>query len=311
MGKFRYDIGLGKKYLYGTELEFFGVYLDELSQTFRSEYYPVRFALNHKTRGFTKYDEWYLDIDGSVTKRQDGRFFGGELSSRILTDQKKIWMELKDICHVLKHSGAIVNENCSNHVWINLWSVSDTRYFLEILIKLIILYEIDMRLFYMGGIYCIRPMSYQWSRMLGERLLSNYSNFDFSNPDFASFLQNSAMMLFTKHDGIHLSKFLSERLMEVRYGRGTIHEKIIQNHINFSLKFVDAIERHLFHPQELEDIILDHQNVLQYCHSMNVSNPKWFESFLHTIATSREDFEDFMEQYERGLFQKQKILSKV
>ena len=61
----------------------------------------------------------------------------------------------------------------------------------------------------------------------------------------------------------------------------------------------------------LEDIILDHQNVLQYCHSMNVSNPKWFESFLHTIATSREDFEDFMEQYERGLFQKQKILSKV
>ena len=108
MGKYRYDIGLGTKDMFGTELEFFGAYLIEVCASLKCKELPYRFALNHKSRGFTKYDEWYVDIDSTVTNKENNEFLGGEISSRILTDKKKIWLELKEVCDALKEVNVIV-----------------------------------------------------------------------------------------------------------------------------------------------------------------------------------------------------------
>lgn len=309
MGKYRYNIGLGNKYLFGTEIEFTSVYLNHLVRVFRNTTsLPVKYVLHHKSAGFIKYDEWCLDIDSTVTKGVNSQFFGGELSSRILTDKRKAWIELKDICDVLKVAGAGINENCSNHVRINLSSISDERYFFEVLSKLIALYESDIRLFYMGDDYCVRRTSFEYAKTLAYHLLNYINDVDFSQPDFYyKFRNNNGITLFSRRDSINLQDYEDKRLMEFRYANGTIKEKTIQNNINFLLKLVDAIERKVFDPQELTRKISDNQDEL-YMRSL-LDEPKHdeFEYLARAIATSEEDIDDFMTQYEHVLLKKPKF----
>ncbi len=307
MGNYRYDIGLGNKYLFGTELEFTNVYLDNLSKLFRDLSLPVRYAINHKSRGFTKFDEWYLDVDSTVSFRKDGRHFGGELSSRILTDKKKIWIELKDICDVLKYAGVDVNEKCSNHVRVNLASISDERYFFEVLSKLIALFENEIKLFYMGDNYLVRRSSFDYARPISDQLLKFINSVDFSAPDFYSKFRNNGIMLFTRNDGINLQTYEYNGLMEIKYANGTIKEKTIQNNINFSLKLVDAIERKMFDPQELSRRIEIGGDELYTRSLFDETRFADFEYLARTISTSEEDVDDFMCQYEHVLSKKPRI----
>ncbi|MDE5889112.1 MAG: amidoligase family protein, partial [Bacilli bacterium] len=307
MGMYRYDIGLGNKYLFGNELEFTGVYLEELSKQLRSSSLPVRYAINHKSRGYTKYDEWYLDLDSTVTRKEDGKYFGGELSSRILTDKKKIWMEVKDICDVLKYVGAYVNERCSNHVRVNLSSIRDERYFFEVLSKLIALYEVEIRLFYMGDDYYVRRTSFEYARPLATYLLDYINKVNFSADDFYYRFRNNGITLFSRNDGINLQEYEEKRLMEIRYANGTINEKTIQNNSNFSLKLVDAIDRKVFDPQELTKRIEDGGRKLIFKHISDESDFKEFEWLVRSIATSEEDIDDFMTQYEHVLSKRPRV----
>lgn len=304
MGVYRYNIGLGSKYTFGTELEFTGVYLSELSKLFRSTHFPVRFALNHKSRGYTKYDEWYLDIDSTVSKPENNDYLGGELSSRILTDKKNVWIEIKDICDILKYCNAYANENCSNHVRINLSSISDERYFFEVLSKLIVLYESDIRLFYMGDDYLVRNASFESARVLGNELLKYINEVDFSKPDFFYRFRNNGITLFSRHDAINLQEYETKKLIEIRYANGTIKEKTIQNNINFSLKLIDAIARKVFDPEELTKRIEDNREELFMQLLFDEVSHNNFENLVKSIATSPEDIDDFMSQYERVLSKK-------
>lgn len=135
MTKFRYDIGLSEKYPFGTELEFVGVYLSEVSKILEENNFPARFLLNHKNNGLLSFDEWYIDTDSTVTIEKNNDYFGGELSSRILTDTKVCWQELEDLCAYLKELKAYVDGTCSNHVWINLTSLENEKYFFEVFLK--------------------------------------------------------------------------------------------------------------------------------------------------------------------------------
>ncbi len=308
MGRYRYDIGIGDKYLFGTELEFTGIFIDNLESIFRRNKIPVRYALDHKSRGFIKYDEWYLDKDGTVTKDKDNRSFGGELSSRILSDKRKVWEELRDICDILKSEGASINGTCSNHVRVNLSCIQNERYFFEVLSKLIVLYEVDMRLFYMGDDYLIRQSSFDYSRRLGDRLIDYINSIDFSDPDFYyKFKCYNGLTYFTRRDAINLQDYEDRRLMEVRYPNGTIREKTIQNNINFTLKLVDAIRRELFDPKELSRMIDDEYDKLFERSLCYDSSPSDFEQLVKTIATSEEDVDDLMSQYEHVLAKEPKF----
>lgn len=302
MGKYRYDIGLDDKYLFGTELEFTGVYLDNLSKLFRNTSLPVKLALHHKSTGYIKYDEWYLDMDSTVTKRVDGRLYGGELSSRILTDKKGAWMELKDICGVLKSVGASVNDTCSNHIRVNLSSIGDERYFFEVFSKLIALYEREIRLFYMGDDYLVRSTGFDYARLLSDSLLDYICDINCYDPDYMyKFRHNGGISYFTRKDAINLQDYDEKKLMEVRYPNGSINPKTIQNNINFTLKLVDAVRRESFDLIELTRNIRDKKDDLYMQTLFGEPNAKDFEHLARTISTSEEDVDDFMSQYEHVL----------
>lgn len=307
MGKYRYDIGLGTKYMFGTELEFFGAYLIEVCAALKCKELPYRFALNHKSRGFTKYDEWYVDIDSTVTNKENNEFLGGEISSRILTDKKKIWLELKEVCDALKEVNAYCNENCGNHVRINLAPIKNERYFFEALSKLVALFEKEFRLFYMGDEYFIRSISFEKARSISYHLLNYINNVDFKDPNFLYTFRHNGITLFTRNDGINLQDYDNKKFMEIRYPNGTIKEKTIQNNINFSLKLVDAIDKEVFDLERLTSLIDKEKDDLLSYSLFSDNSFQNFEFIVNSIATSTEDRDDFVDQYERVLRTRPKL----
>lgn len=303
MTKYRYNIGLKDKYRFGIELEFTNVYLDNLSKIFRESTLPVRYALHHKSTGFTKYDEWYLDIDSSVTKKINERFFGGELSSRILVDEKDTWEELKAICNILKNAQATVNDNCSNHIRVDLSGVKNTAYFFEVLSKLVTIYETEMEQFYMGDNYLVRKTSFEYARLLSGYLIDYINDIDFSDPNYIyNFKSHKGITYFTRKDAINLQDYREKKLIEFRYANGTLNEKTIQNNINFTTKLVDAIVRELFDPLELSRKINELKAGDWFIKDLfRETSKKDFEFLVNIISTSPDDVNDFMSQYERVL----------
>lgn len=309
MTKYRYNIGLGDIYLFGTELEFSNAYLDHISKLFRQSSLPVRYALHHKSTGFTKYDEWYLDMDSTVTVRKEGRFLGGELSSKILTDTKTTWKELRDICSLLREAGANVNDTCSNHIRVNLSCIKNEPYFFEILSKIITLYEIEIKLFYMGDDYLNRSTSFDYARLLSGYLIEYINNVDFHNPDcLYQFRHHRGISYFTRRDAINLQDYDQKKLMEVRYANGSLNEKTIQNNINFTLKLVDAIRRELFDSIELSREVNQLKESDWYFRDLfEETSYNNFERLVKNISTSSEDVNDFMGQYENVLSKKPRL----
>lgn len=303
MLKYRESIG-ANNYLFGTELEFKSVYLSKVCEYLRSIYFPFRFTLCHKTRGFTKYDEWYIDIDNTVSKREGLEFLGGEASSRILKDEISTWKEIKDLCDCLRLLGAYIDGKCSNHVRVNLKDLKNERYFFEVLAKLIAIYETDIRLFYMGDKYLIREEIYDHARPMGWHLLDYINKVDFSGKDiFYDFKRNphNGINYFSRSDGINIQEYLEKRLIEFRYANGSIDEVTIQNNINFTIKLVDAIKRELFDPKELTYIIEHNNDLLRNNDLFGFETPSNFEILVSTISTSSEDVNYFNTQYERVL----------
>ena len=298
MEDYRLDIGVSSKYQFGVEIEFTGIYLDNLERVLKDQEFPARVVMSHDSRNIN-YKDWILDIDPTVSEAKDSRFYGGEFSSRILIDKKDTWLELKRLCQILKMNGGFANRNCSNHITVSLSYLKDESYFFEVLCKLLVLYENELEMFYMGDRYGIRDTKKEYARSLGLDIMCKMLEIDFNSPTLLYDLMERNPRIFIKHHAINLKKYIREELMEVRYPNGTVLEKVIQNNINFTLKFIDAIDRGVFSLEEINRKIMDHRGtVFEKLQRKQVS----FEDFLYIvdrISLNQADQEDFVGQYER------------
>ena len=75
---YRYNLGLDKALTFGVEIEYEGFYYGKTEK-----------FLNQNL------NNWKSKVDNSL-------FFGGEVTSPIMNDDKKFWLELKTICEYLK-----------------------------------------------------------------------------------------------------------------------------------------------------------------------------------------------------------------
>lgn len=110
----------------------------------------------------------------------------------------------------------------------------------------------------MGDDYLIRDTQRDYAHSLRPYLLNYINHVDFQDETGYLFdLRNSrrGILLFTNRDAINLNDFYTRNLMEIRYPNGSLNAKTIQNNINFILKLIDAIDRGLFNPQELYNIV--------------------------------------------------------
>lgn len=303
MNKYRYSLGLGDKYRFGTEIEFSNAKLKELEEKFIKEKLPVKYVLEHKD-SHPDYSVWYLDGDITVSRYIDGGFNGGELSSRILFDQEEYWMELRNICSILRNSNSIITDKCSNHITIDLSNLKEEAYFFEIFSKLIALYETELEIFYMGDSYLDRETKTKYASNMSFALLRKINSIDFSKKNFLQELKFKGISTFSIRDAINLSCYEQSnykigKTIEIRYPNGTLNEKTIQNNINFSLKLIYAIERELFDKERLTYLIKRmEKDGIKYSISKE-PNYNDFENIVKIIATSSEDRQDFMYQYEQ------------
>lgn len=303
MNTYRYSLGLKDKYRFGTEIEFSNTRLKELEEKFMEKELPVKYILGHKDL-HPDYSVWYLDGDITVSKYLDGGFFGGELSSRILLDWKEYWTELRNICNILRNSDAIITNQCSNHITIDLSHLENEAYFFEILSKIIVLYETELEIFYMGDSYLNRETKIKYANNMSFALLRKINSIDFNKSNFLNDLKFKGISTFLLRDAINLSCYEQSnykigKTMEIRYPNGTINEKTIQNNINFSLKLIYAIERELFDKEKLTYMINQiEKDRIKYAISKDPSYND-FENIVKLIATSNEDIQDFMCQYEQ------------
>ena len=113
---YKYKIGIRPSDAFGVEIEFEGTELEKICNCCDV---PLEYSLCHKAFA-PKYNSWYLDLDLTVTKEKNGKFFGGEFTSRILRDDVKSWGELENICSLLINNNALSTPNCSTHITLDV-----------------------------------------------------------------------------------------------------------------------------------------------------------------------------------------------
>lgn len=300
---YRSTIGINKNQKFGVEIEFGNANIVTVYDKLFQKMIPVTYQLHHKmTRPI--YDTWYVDTDTTVSIIDNGKIRGGELSSRILSDNKCTWKEIKEICSILQESNAIPDYNTSTHVTVDTSSFYLEKDFIETLAKIIAVYEVELDIFYMGDKYLKRNTKERFAADLSLRLLDIIDSTDFKRDDIL--YQLARKKCFTVRDGVSFHKLKKKGLIEFRYPNGTINEKTIQNYINFTLKLLTAIQNNKFDLEELTYQISElKSNYLNLYRTLGyIGNTSKFMDLVTNISTSSLDEEDFLNQYQKVITNK-------
>ena len=308
MTEYRYDIGVDKSQIFGTETEFSKASLKKLAEIFKKEKINIIYQEDHYNKQPT-YESWYLDKDTTISWDTRSDILGGEVSSRLLTNNKATWKEIKKILKILKSSGAKISKCCSTQVSIDIADIKNNEQeqdFYKTLIEVIALYEKDMELFYMGKKYFKRQTKDHYAKSIKIILLEKLIEIENAHiANYHDLLVYGPPELTQSVYGIKIDEKENMRRIEIRYPNGTLNEKILQNYINFSLKLITACKNGTLDQEQLA--YLTRREIKLYKDGNDCiykSNPKAFESLIETISTSKEDVEDFTYQYQKVLSSK-------
>lgn len=300
---YRKKVGLNNNSKFGIEIEFEELNLNRLYSSLVKSGVPVTFSLSHKSKN-PRFNKWILDIDPTISITDGERIVGGELSSRILTDNFSSWDEIKKVCLEIQKLNGVVTSKCGLHVTTDIRKYLDNPLFLETLVKLFYVYEDSINLFFMGDKYFVRDTkeesAYNFRDKIKEviedkDLLVRHSTF---NNHFAK------LYLLNSHCGLNLDSVNDKGLLEVRYGNGTLDYTVIQNFCNFVLKVINAIEN--------DKIDLDYLNFEIKClksktiTDLTDEDVDKFIELIKTISVNKEDINSLSKQYVKVLEDKRK-----
>lgn len=302
MTKYRYNIGIDKSQIFGTEIEFSEVSLKKLAKTLKKAKIDINYQKDYYPQK-TTWSTWCLGQDTSISWDVGCDILGGELSSRLLMDTEDTWKEIKKILRLTKSSGASISGYCSSQVSIDISDINNSQReqeFYKTLIEILLLYEQDMEMFYMGKKYFERQTKSNYAKSLKKILLekaTQIKHYDYTN--YHDLLVYD-ISITQKMYGIRIAEKENSQRLEIRYPNGTLDEKILQNYINFSLKLITACKNGSLDQEQLA--YLARREIKLYEEKNNsIYEPKEkaFIHLLETIATSKEDIEDFSHQYQK------------
>lgn len=161
---------------------------------------------------------------------------GYEVSSPKLTDTKDSWIELKDICNIIKNNGGKITDRASSHVHMGDQILDDNiTYWLNFL-KLYSAYENILYRFSYGEYECERASLYGFAPPIGKEI-ENYleSLDDTEKPNIWDLIVFFSSRY--KSGGISVRKPLMDTI-EFRSANGTLNPIIWQNNINFYEHFL-------------------------------------------------------------------------
>lgn len=163
-------------------------------------------------------------------------FNGYEVSSPILTDTKENWIELKDICTIIKNNGGKITNRASSHVHMGDQILDDNITNWLNFLKLYSAYENILFRFSYGEYECERASLYEYASPIGfeiENYLESLDNTKKANIWGLIIFFSSRY----KSGGISVRKPLMNTI-EFRSANGTLNPIIWQNNINFYEHFL-------------------------------------------------------------------------
>lgn len=216
---YRKNLNLPKKLTFGTEIEY--------------ENYDKRFVDKYINENLMN---WYSGYDGSL-------FSGGEIISPILTDTRKTWKELRDICTFLKDNKAR-NECSGAHIHVGSHILNGKIGNWINFIKLYIAYESIMFRFFYGDKINARVNLCKYASPIADVLynhledLKNQENLS----DFEEILNFRSRYYAINFSNVKFNNSFNEikekNTIELRCPNGTIEEVIWQNNINTFAKLI-------------------------------------------------------------------------
>ena len=203
-------------------------------------------ASKYKVTRFIDYDypDWTSKTDGTCN-------FGGEVSSRILTNNLESWQELYDVCSFLRTKRARMYNNASSHVHVSREPLENLNYLRQFL-KFYTAYEFVFFRFACGELMVPRRKMLEFAKPLAFKLYRNMDNINNSEAIYLMIPEldkNHAINFETKYD-----------TYEFRAYNGTKFATIRQNEINFSVSSILAPSRGLI-DEEFIDYKLKHDFV--------------------------------------------------
>ena len=223
-----------------------------------SSYLTFGIEIEYEYLKHDKVDKYLLNNLSKWDSKPDlSLFFGGEVTSPIMTDEKEYWIELKNICNFLKKNDANVINNASGHVHIGADIFNnDLNKWLNF-IKLYISYEHILYRFGYGECLNERKGLKLYSIYTGNSLLKKLEKIKFTNSmsDLEYLLDTDC----SKYGGINFKHVCYNdkekdryNTIEFRFPNGTKNEIIWQNNINTFSKMVLAIVENKINPKFLD-----------------------------------------------------------
>ena len=235
---------------FGIEIEFAGALYKQVERNLKQIFYyddATEYWMNSRKIKKEKYETWKLVKDATVQKRIGfEEFEGGEINSPILTNNKKSWEELKQICEFLRKQENIkIDDNCAIHIHTDKKILPTIKEVINLL-KLWIVYEDIIYKFSYGEIDIPRKLLFSYAKPYGQyrNILELINKLD----KIETLEELMQAIQYERKYGLNLLNLIRDNktTLEKRTSNGTLNEKIIQNDVRFTLNLINYAKKENF-----------------------------------------------------------------
>ncbi len=284
--EYRDKLNLPDDVTVGVEIEYEG-----LSKKFIDKF------INDKLNG------WHSKRDGSLSS-------GGEITSPVMTDNIKYWLEFKMICDYLTKRKADTLHNAGGHIHIGTSVLGDDVEAWKHFLKLYTAYENVLFRFIYGDKISGRKKLFKYAPPISDRLYNNLNQInsarDLYDIKWAIFSDERYNALNFLNTDFHSPNSYGKNTLEFRSPNATTDVVIWQNNINAFAKmlvssrdkvmdeeFLDYKLKHEFYPYNGNEYLYNNVNLKNVLEFVDLV----FDNNLDKVYFLRQYLKDFEENY--------------
>lgn len=228
---YRNILNISSKIGFGIELEVTNIFLNELQNL-------IKEGKKRKTLKLP-YDVQKEDTVCYVAFKEERKYQGGEITSRILYNTEKTWKDLKRLFTILKENHLIISEDCSMHIHVGSEIIDYNEKDLKKIIKLFVIYEHVLFRFFLGDYFQVRNIAF--ASPIRKTLLDKIEEID--NMSLKDLQEKIPRIVAFNIRNFDPGEYYQKNTIEMRMGNGTLNELIAQNFIMTTLHFLESVEK--------------------------------------------------------------------
>jgi len=242
--EYRNTLNLPNELTFGVEIEFDRLRYETVEYLFLEHLLPSFLTGKYYKKNEEEYKTWIYTEEQTIDP-----YYGCEIDSSILIDDKKCWNELRIMCNDLKNFNAKISPKCAGHIHIGSHILTKYEDY-ETLIKIWLVYEPIIYRFGYGMDTKPRESIHRFARSMNYKPLKEIDKvkkdkfFLYEILNILCYIENDD---YNRNYGINLLNINPEigfdyrNTIEFRNPNGTLEPNIWQNNVNFFSKMLLAI----------------------------------------------------------------------